>query len=147
MGTITVSQHGILCVDSNILIYSVEKIAPYYACLEPLWRAAEVGDFRVVSSDLSYLECLVKPYQRHDAVKQELFREFMLDTASFSFVTSSIELYELAARIRAETGLKTADAIHAAAGVTSQADIFLTNDPVFRRVSGLNTIVLSDFLK
>lgn len=51
-----------------------------------------------------------------------------------------------AARLRAQTNLKTPDAIHAATALTSGCMQFIMNDPAFRRVTGLNVVVLSELI-
>jgi predicted nucleic acid-binding protein len=52
-----------------------------------------------------------------------------------------------AARLRAiKTGLRTPDAIHAATALLNPPDMFLTNDPDFRKVPGLPVTLLSDLL-
>ena len=53
---------------------------------------------------------------------------------------------EVALQICATAGLKTPDAIHAAAALQAGCGLLITNDPVFRRVSGLTVVVLDDYL-
>jgi predicted nucleic acid-binding protein len=43
--------------------------------------------------------------------------------------------------------LRTPDAIHAATALLGNCDMFLTNDPGFRRVPGLPLILLSNVLQ
>jgi predicted nucleic acid-binding protein len=50
---------------------------------------------------------------------------------------------ESAAHLRA-LGLRTPDALHAATALASGCILFLTNDPVFKRVTGLSVVVLSE---
>jgi hypothetical protein len=52
----------------------VERIEPYRALLEPMWRQAQAGQFTIVSSDLVILETLVKPLREGDTVVEMLFR-------------------------------------------------------------------------
>ena len=54
--------------------------------------------------------------------------------------------WERCARLRAETGLKSADALHAATALRAGCDLFTTNDADFRRVEGLPVVVLSDLV-
>jgi predicted nucleic acid-binding protein len=55
-------------------------------------------------------------------------------------------VFEDAASIRAETRLKTPDAIHAATAMRAECALFITNDTDFRRVEGLPVVVLDDLL-
>jgi predicted nucleic acid-binding protein len=42
--------------------------------------------------------------------------------------------------------LKTPDALHAATALAGGRGIFVTNDPVFRRIADLSMILLSDLI-
>jgi predicted nucleic acid-binding protein len=56
-------------------------------------------------------------------------------------------LWEKAANLRATfSGLKTPDALHAATALAHGRGIFVTNDPVFRRIADLSMILLSDLI-
>lgn len=67
-----------------------------------------------------------------------------LDTPPFILISITEDLLRQAAQIRAQTNLKTPDAIHAATALASGCVQFITNDPAFRRITGLNIVVLSE---
>ena len=71
MGELTLPKSGSVYLDANIVIYSVEKIAPYYTILEPMWQASQNGDFGLVSSELllffcQALDCFVVPSRKDE---------------------------------------------------------------------------------
>ena len=66
MGSLTLPATGPIYLDANGFIYSVERIEPYRTVLEPLWQQAQAGQFQIVSSELTLLETLVKPFQKED---------------------------------------------------------------------------------
>src|SRR5262249_29699474 len=66
MGSLSLPGSGQIYLDTNCVIYSVEKIAPYDSLLEPAWQAAELGQIDFVSSELVVLETLVKPIRDKD---------------------------------------------------------------------------------
>ena len=146
MGPLTLPAHGPVYLDANGFIYSVERIEPYRTLLEPMWRQARAGEFDVTSSDLTVLETLVKPLREGDEVVEMLLRS-MFDAHEVSLVPATRELWEDAARIRADTGLKTPDALHAATALRSDCTAFITNDTGFRRVKGLPVVVLDDLVQ
>lgn len=145
MGPLTLPTHGPVYLDANGFIYSVERVEPYRTLLEPMWQQARAGDFNVASSDITVLETLVKPLREGDEVVEMLLRS-MFDAHEVSLIPATRELWEDAARIRANTGLKTPDALHAATAQRAGCTAFFTNDTDFRHVEDLPVIVLDDFL-
>ena len=146
MGPLTLSTHGPVYLDANGFIYSVELVEPYRTLLEPMWQQARAGEFDVASSDITVLETLVKPLREGDEVVEMLLRS-MFDAHEVSLIPATRELWEDAARIRADTGLKTPDALHAATALGIGCTLFITNDTDFRRVNGLPIVVLDDLIE
>ena len=146
MGPLTLPTHGPVYLDANGFIYSVERVEPYSTLLEPMWRQARAGEFDVASSDITILETLVKPLREGDEVVEMLLRS-MFDAHEVSLIPATRELWEDAARIRADTGLKTPDALHAATALNTGCAVFVTNDTDFRRVEGLPIVVLDDLIE
>ena len=146
MGPLTLPTHGPVYLDANGFIYSVERVEPYRTLLEPMWRQARAGEFDVASSDITVLETLVKPLREGDEVVEKLLRS-MFDPQEVRLVPATRELWEDAARIRADTGLKTPDALHAATGLSAGCTLFFTNDTDFRRVEGLPIVVFDDLIE
>ena len=146
MGTLILPPDGSVYLDSSAFIYSVERVEPYRTLLEPVWRLARAGQFTIVSSDLVVLETLVKPLREGDRALEGIFRS-LFDAAEVELIPTTRSLWEEAAHLRAETGLKTPDALHAAAAMRSGCALFITNDSDFRRVRGLTVVVLKDLLE
>ena len=59
----------------------------------------------------------------------------------------TIDVLREAAKLRAGQNFKTPDAIHIATAILSGCDHFLTNDDGFRRLAGIEVIVMSDLLR
>ncbi len=145
MGTLTLPMGGVVYLDANGLIYSVERIEPYRALLEPMWQAVQEGDLTVVSSPVLVAEALVKPMRDGNREIEEQYRE-VFASGAISLLDASYEVFEDAARLRAETGLAIPDALHAATALRAGCSLFITNDDDFRRVEGLPTAILRDLL-
>ena len=143
MGQLILPSSGSVYLDTSGFIYSVERIEPYGELLEPMWRQAQSGQFTIVSSDLVVLETLVKPLRDGDKIVETLFRS-LFDAIEVNLIPVTRALWEEAAILRAETGLKTPDAIHAATALRAQCALFVTNDDDFRRVEGLPAVILDD---
>lgn len=146
MGSLSLPQSGQLYLDASIIIYSIEKIEPYWGLLQPLWRAAQTGQFSLVGSELLLLETLIAPVRAGDEHLEEAFRTLLSHSREIRLLPISRPILDIAIRLRAESGLKSPDAIHAATALYSGCNVLLTNDPAFKRVTGIETTVLKDFL-
>ena len=146
MGELTLPPSGSVYFDASPIIFSVEKIEPYVSILKPIWRSAQVGNLSLIGSELLLLETLVKPIQKKDTALEESFRDLLQRSREFRLLPINTSVIEMAARLRATVNLKTPDAIHAATALIAGCALFITHDPIFRRVSELNVSVLSDVI-
>jgi hypothetical protein len=78
VGTLILPTSGEVYLDPSTVIFSVEKIEPYWTLLQPLWQAAHAGQFALISSQLLLLEVLVKPLQNGDKILEVSFRNLLL---------------------------------------------------------------------
>ena len=146
MGPLKLPTGGSVYVDANAIIYSVERVEPYRELLAPMWQEARAGRFTLASSELVALETLIRPLRDGNARLEMLFRSIFA-AAEMDLIPATLAIWEDAARIRAVTGLKTPDALHAVTALRAGCDLFVTNDTDFRRVQGLPVVVLDDLLK
>ena len=145
MGPLTLPLSGLVYLDASGLIYSVERVEPYRTLLEPMWQEAEDDNLTIVSSPVLVIEALVKPLRDGNAEMELQYRELFASNA-VRMLDASYQMFEDAARLRAETGLKVPDALHAATALRAGCALFVTNDTDFRRVQGLPVVVLDDLL-
>ena len=136
---------GSVYVDANAIIYSVERVEPYRGLLAPMWEEARAGRFTVASSELVALETLIRALRDGNARLKVVFRS-ILAAAEMNLIPATLATWDDAARIRAETGLATPDALHAATALRASCAAFITNDTDFRRVEGL-PVVLDDLVE
>lgn len=146
MGVLNLPATGTVYVDANCVIYSVEKIQPFAALLTPLWYAAASGKLQVITSELTLLESLVGPIRAGNDELERLLLEFLSNSAEMRLVAIDASLLVHAARLRAKSGFKTPDAIHAATAAASGCNLFVTNDPHFRRMDALEVAILSEIV-
>ena len=145
MGALRLPSHGAVYLDTSVIIYSVERNEPYLTLLGPVWQQAEAGQFIVVCSELAIAETLVRPIREGNEDLETAFRS-VFAAPEVQLAPATRELWEDAARLRAETGLKIPDALHAATALRAGCALLVTNDTDFRRVRGLFAVVLDDFL-
>jgi hypothetical protein len=75
MGSLTVPSSGLVYLDTNPVIYSVEKNPTYWPLLQPLWQAAKAGTVEIVSSDLTLMETLVGPLKSGDTALAHAYEQ------------------------------------------------------------------------
>jgi predicted nucleic acid-binding protein len=146
MGLLTLPEGSLVFIDANVVIYSVEKIDPYWTLLQPMWAAAKAGDIALVGSELLLVEILVKPLRDKDARLEAIFRDLLLASDELRLMPIDISVLDSAAHLRATVAIKTPDAIHAVTALLCGSTVFLTNDGGFRRVPGLAVAILDEVL-
>jgi predicted nucleic acid-binding protein len=137
---------GTVYLDANSFIYSIERIDPYRAILDTLWQAVSIGQFTVVTSELTLLEVLVKPLKVGDATTAATFRTVLRHSPDVQMLPITQTVLEKAASLRATMNLKTPDALHGATALLNGCALFVTNDTAFRRLSDLTVTVLSEIV-
>ncbi len=145
MGPLDLPSAGLVYLDANGLIYSVERVEPYRTLLEPVWQEAQNGNLTVVSSPVLVVEALVKPIRDGNTAIEMQYRE-LFAAGAVRLLEASYDVFEDAARLRAEAGLAIPDALHAATALRAGCALFVTNDTDFRRVAGLPVVVLDDLV-
>ncbi len=146
MGSLTLPQPGLVYVDSQVLIYTVEKFPDYIDVLLPLWEASRAGRLEVVVSELSVLEVMVGPLKTGDQQLIHAYNELLMGT-EIRLTPIDLQILQAAARLRAETALRTPDAIHAASAAAVNCDLFLTNDLAFKSLSSISVQILKDIIE
>ena len=88
----------------------------------------------------------MKPIREGNSGIEAQYREVFASNA-FRLLDASYALFEDAARLLAETGLKTPDALHVATAFSVDCALFVSNDTDFHRVEGLPIVVLDDLIE
>jgi predicted nucleic acid-binding protein len=93
------------------------------------------------------LELLVQPYRAADIDRVNKFYALLSTFPHLEWVAPSLGIADIGAQLRADHGVRTPDALQAATAISCNATAFVSNDPAFRRVAGLEALVLDDLLK
>jgi predicted nucleic acid-binding protein len=131
VGALTLPTSGTVYVDSNALIYSVEKVAEYWPLMEPVWIAAANHVFKIASSELVILETLVAPLKNADAAVLADF-EAVFRTGGVQLLPITQSILRDAAGLRARHNLNTPDSIHIATALSIGCSLCITNDRDFQ---------------
>lgn len=92
-------------------------------------------------------ELLVQPYARKDEALVELYYGLLATFPRLDWIPADLKTADQAARLRAEFRLRTPDALQAATALEFEATGFVTNDAVFKRVPGFETLVLEELIR
>ena len=145
MGTLILPASGMVYLDANSVIYTVEKHPIYGPLLHPLWQAAQANVIEVVSSDLVLMEVLVGPLKSGNISLAQTFEQALGGT-DMRLLPITQPILRRAAQLRATTKLKTPDALHAATALEAGCALFVSNDLGFRSVPNLPLVILNDLL-
>ena len=135
---------AVVGLDTAPLIYFLQDDASYGPVVQPFFEAMDRGDFSAVTSTLTLCEVLAQPFRQGAAALVEEYRSILLNAAHLTTVDVTPEIAEAAARLRAEHGLRTPDAVQIATAVHQGASFLLTNDLKLRAIPVLKVVVLAD---
>ncbi len=100
------------------------------------------GGTRLAVSELSWMECRVKPLRDHNQATLKLFQQFFT-AENLHIQPLDLAVIDHATRLRAAYQLKVADALQAACALACGPDVrFITNDQRFSKVPDLITVPL-----
>ena len=131
-----------LYLDAAPVIYTVEQVEGFATAVDERIGSSEVT---LVASDLTRMECRVKPLREDNAELLKDFDEFFNGAIS-EVVVLSRPIMDRATEIRARHGFRTPDSIHLAAAVESSCDVFLTNDHRLDRFIDIRYELVTDGL-
>src|SRR4051812_48164324 len=114
-------------LDTQICIYFVEGPAAFQARAVARLAASDAAGDLFAISDLSWLECRMKPIRQGDVAWLNAM-EMFLTARTMVRVPMPTPVFERACRIRAFHNFSVTDSLHLAAAVESNCDLFLTND-------------------
>jgi predicted nucleic acid-binding protein len=130
----------LLYLDSCVVIDYVEQHPQLFARID---ERISHADSCIVVSDLTRLECLVRPLRQGDTIRLEQFKRFFA-APDLNVIWCSRGIFDLAAKLRARHGLKTPDALHLAAAIETGCDEFWTHDDRLNKAAKdhLDTVIL-----
>jgi predicted nucleic acid-binding protein len=92
-------------------------------------------------------DILVGPYRVGDIRRARIFRSWLADFPNLDWIAPDLEIANLGARLRAEHKLSVVDALQAATAIRSGATALIGNDAAFKRVPGIEILLLDDFVQ
>jgi predicted nucleic acid-binding protein len=142
MGSIIPKGSRVL-LDTVAMIYFLEQNQRYSKKAEKIFGRIESGELQGVMANLVFAELLVPLYRSGDPQAAAGLTNRLINFRNLEVITLTTEISREAARLRADYGLRTPDAIHGATAIINQATGILTND---KRLKALTQEGLSIWL-
>lgn len=139
-------RHRRVAFDTSIFIYAVEEHPKYADLAYQALEWIEHPGHSAVTSTLTMTEVLTRPYAEKNTRWINHYYGLLARYPNLEWVPVDLEIAGLAAQLRAHYRLRTPDALQAATAVRSGVRGFISNDQAFRRVEGLDTLLLDDLL-
>jgi predicted nucleic acid-binding protein len=122
----------VIYVVANIVIRLIEGDAATRAPIEARLKPLRGTGCFLVTSQLTRLECRVKPLRSKDAALLALYDAFFT-SVELALLDVTAAVLEKATEIRADLNLRTPDAIHLGSAILAGASAFLTGDRTLAR--------------
>ena len=127
-----------LYLDTAPVIYTVEQVPIFSALVDTRLSSPDIV---LVASDLTRLECRVRPL-REGNTKLLMEYDTFFEWAVAEIIALSRDVIDLATEIRAQDGVNTPHTIHLAVAANANCEVFLTNDHRLDRFSEIAVVVI-----
>ena len=136
-----------VALDTNVVIYALEEVAPYKELVEPLFNLMERGFIVATVSTIVEAEVLVKPIRERDRLTLRKVELFFRNSPNLVIRGCDRAVARRAASVRARTPLRLPDAIVVATAVEEGCDALIGNDAVMGHNSlGTPYMRLDDYI-
>ena len=139
-------RHRTIALDTSAIIYQIEAHPSYISLTHVVFLWVEESRHEAITSTITMTELLVRGYREDNRGQIDLYYGLLSIYPNLRWIPPDLETADLAARLRGKHNLRTPDALQAAAALRAGATGFITNDPAFLRVEGIETAVLDRYL-
>lgn len=130
--------------DANFLIYFFDKTEPYIAVVSQILLACDRNEVFGCTGDAAVAELMVYPYRTRDEIEIARGKAFFMRENFLQVLSHDSAVFDTAARLRAETGMKLIDALHYATALKAGCKFLMTNDTGIRSTDALEVISIKD---
>ena len=140
----TVGNCQLVVLDTMIISYHLANHAQYGLFAQTILEAIESGKPEGLITTVTLAEILTRPAQANDRRAMQDYELYLTHFPHLRMVPLDADLARETARTRAETGLRTPDAVHIAAARLHGADAIVTNDHLWQSRVHTPTVILLD---
>lgn len=125
----------IVLIDTNIILNAKNSSEPYSTYSLQVLDAVEDGLIEGIISVISIAELCAGYYSQEDIEGKEELLAHLVSSKGFVVVNLDLKIADVAARIRADTGIRLPDAIIIATGLAKDVRYLVTNDKELKKAS------------
>lgn len=140
------SRHRLIAIDTCVFIYLMERNPQYFEAVSTVFHSLELDELSALTSTVVLTEILVQPYRNANVSQADTFYSLLTTIPDLQWVPPTLEIAQLAAALRGNFRMQTPEALIAATAVLGKATALLTNDPIFRRVTGMDVLILDEYI-
>ena len=145
MGKIELENVSKIALDTAALIYYIEMHPTYLPLVEPTIDAMDRSEVVGITSTITLVEVLVLPLREKDFDLVQEYQSILLHS-NLQLISVSEDIAQKAAEIRAAYNLRTPDSIQIATAIVKGADLLITNDKNWQRITEIAVVVLDDLI-
>ena len=129
-------------LDTVCFIHFIQSHPIYAPVLRSLFREADSGKRRIVTSAVTLLEVLVVPYRYGDVALAERYEALLTQSRGVDLIPIDQAQLRGTAMLRARYRLKTPDGLQLSAALSQRCTTFVTNDRPLPAMPGLEILQL-----
>ena len=137
----------LVAFDRAPLIYYLEEHPAYLSVADELFDAIDGGMALGMTSVLTLLEVLVKPLREGLQDLASQYRELLTNAVGITLHPIDEPVCERTAQLRAKYDwLRTPDALQVATAIQHGADVIVTNDERWKRLTEIEAVIMKDYM-
>lgn len=131
--------------DTAPIIYALENVPGLSDCAIPFLQASGDREFVGFTGPATLAEMLVKPLRDGNTEYAEQLKTLFLSGDVFQCTEHSIEVFILAAALRAKENYRAIDALQLATSINLGCKFFVTNDDSFTSTTTTEIVLLKQY--
>lgn len=129
-------------IDTNLIIYYLELNEDFYPQIKDIFKKAEEGRIKLITSSLSYMEALIPVVKADDIILKAKYNYLFKGFEGLQVLDIDMEVAYIGAVIKAKYGIKTPDALQVGCAIRAGCDEFLTADTRLGVIKDINVTVI-----
>ena len=126
-----------IALDTVSFVYFLERHPTHYRPAKDLFERIEKGKIEAVASTLVLTELLVPAFRAEESSRAQDVLRLLVHFPHLKLIEVTATIAYEASRIRAESSLRTPDALHLATALMQKVEWFVTNDKAFTQLDNL----------